>query len=121
MTALDKTLGKVATKVIAKYGSTITLKNITTGSYNPSTGSSATTTISTVTKAVVEDYKPHQLVEGLILASDKKFTIAAAGIPKPKAGDEIILKNITYVVPKDGVEEIWSGEEIAAYEVRGRI
>lgn len=118
MTALDKTLGKVATKVIAKYGSPITFKSITTGSYNPSTGSSATTTTSTVTKAVVEDYNPREFVDGLILMGDKKFTVAAAGITKPKPGDKIMLNGKDYAVIR--VSEIWSGEEIAAFEVQGR-
>src|SRR5690242_4225934 len=105
MTALDNKLRKVATKVIAKYGSPITLKSITAGSYNPSTGSSSTTTTSTVSKAAVENYKAREFVEGLILMGDKKFTIAAAGITKPKPGDKIMLSGRDYSVIS--VAEIW--------------
>ena len=119
MTALDKRFRKLATLKIAKYGASVTFRSVTSGQYDPLTGSSNNTITDIDTKALVEGFEPDEIV-GLILASDKKFSIAAAGIPKPKPGDKIILEEIAYVIQKDGVKEVWSGEQICLFEVQGR-
>lgn len=53
--ALNTTLKKVATKLIAKFGRDVTLVTVTEGKYNPDTGTSEIRTESTI-KAFISNY-----------------------------------------------------------------
>ena len=122
MTALDTRFRSLATKIINKYGKSITLTSVTTGTYNPATGSVTNTTSSATVKAIVEDYSYQDsgFTEGLIKVGDKKFTVAAIDLSSaPKPGDTITLGSSTYSVIR--VIETWSGEQIASYEIHGRV
>lgn len=124
MTALDTRFRSLATKLINKYGKSITLTSVTTGTYNPATGSVTNTTSSATVKAIVEDYSYQDsgsgFTEGLIKVGDKKFTVAAIDLSSaPKPGDTITLGSSTYSVIR--VIETWSGEQIASYEIQGRV
>ena len=124
MTALDTRFRSLATKLINKYGKSITLTSVTTGTYNPATGSVTNTTSSATVKAIVEDYSYQDsgsgFTEGLIKVGDKKFTVAAIDLSSaPKPGDTITLGSSAYSVIR--VIETWSGEQIASYEIQGRV
>ena len=122
MTALDKEFRKLATDLIAKYGKTVTLTSTAVGTYEPLVGQTvnASAPVSVSVKAIIKDYKREFSSEkGLILVGDKKFTIAAAGITKPKPGDTITLDGAVWRVVD--VKETWSGEQIASYSVQARI
>lgn len=124
MTALDTKFRSLATELINKYGKSITLTSVTTGTYNPATGSVTNTTSAVTVKAIVEDYNYRDsgvgFTEGLIKIGDKKFTVAAIDLSvAPKPGDTITLGSSTYSVIR--VIETWSGEQIASYEIQGRI
>jgi len=119
MTKLDTRFRALATRLINKYGKSITLTSVTTGSYNPATGSVTNTTSAASVKALVEDYKTG-FADGLVKIGDKKFTVAAIDLSSsPKPGDTITLGSATYSVIR--VIETWSGEQIASYELQGRI
>lgn len=123
MTSLDNKFRPLTTKLIAKYGKSVTLSSNTAGSYDPTTGAATQTSVAAPVKALVEDYSTRRdgtgFANGLILSGDKKFSIAAAGITKPKPGDSITLNSVVYAVVR--ITEIWSGEQVAMYEVQGRI
>lgn len=124
MTKLDTRFRALATRLINKYGKSITLTSITTGSYNPATGSVINTTSAASVKAIVEDYSYRDsgtgFADGLVKIGDKKFTVAAIDLSSsPKPGDTITLGSATYSVIR--VIETWSGEQIASYELQGRI
>lgn len=122
MTVLDIRFRKLSTDLIDRYGKSVTLTNVTTGSYNTATSSITNTTSDTTVKALVEDYSLHSsgagFDSGLILSGDKKFSIAAAGITTPKPGDSITLDSVLWKVVR--VTEVWSGEQIAMYELQAR-
>lgn len=122
MSALDDKFRPLATKLIAKYGTAITLNAVTAGAYNPAIGSTSNSAASVDTKAVIRAYTTSKdgagIAAGLILVGDMEFVVAAEGITKPKPGDTVTLYGVVYSVIT--CAEIWSGEQVAAYEIQGR-
>jgi len=123
MTVLDAKFRALSDKLIDKYGKSVTLTSVTNGAYNPATGTSAKTTATSTVKAIVEDYSLHSsgvgFQTGLIKAGDKKVTIAALGITKPKPSDTVTIDAVVWNIVR--VVETWSGEQIAVYECQLRV
>tara|TARA_Y100000401_G_C8306397_1_gene217196 strand:- start:916 stop:1269 length:354 start_codon:yes stop_codon:yes gene_type:complete len=89
-------LKKAASKVVNKFGGSITFRRVTTGIYNPSTGtmselktdSSIKGVLDGVTKAEVNDF---------ITQEDKKLTIAAKDITfTPTNKDRIVIAGVEF-------------------------
>lgn len=123
MTALDNKFRPLATKLIAKYGKSVTHTSVSAGTYNTATGEAANTDSASTIKSIIEDYGSLKdssgFESGHILAGDKKFTIAAQSFTTaPKEADKITVDGVVYSVVR--VIETWSGEQIAAYEIQGR-
>lgn len=119
MTALDRKFRSLATRLIAKNGKGVTYTSISNGSYNAADGSVTNTETTATIKAIIEDLGSQSGKESWqVQAGDKKFTIAAESLQSPKKGDKITLDGVVYSVVD--VKEIWSGEQIAVYEIQGR-
>jgi len=122
MTVFDTKFRALALKQIAKYGKEVTIKIITAGEYDPAIGAVGSSSSNQTVKAIVEDYSLISSGEGfssgMIIAGDKKFTVAASGITKPKPGDTVTLNSIVYQIVR--IVETWSGEQVAMYEIQGR-
>jgi hypothetical protein len=94
--ALAGPLRKVASKLMAKFGGTATIRRVVPGVYNPTTGTVSETTTDTVVRGVLEDVNLRE-VNDLIQAGDKRLLIAAADIANPPTtADEAIIEGITY-------------------------
>lgn len=94
--ALAGPLRKVASKLMAKFGGTATIRRVVPGVYNPTTGTVSETTTDTSVRGVLEDVNLRE-VNDLIQAGDKRLLIAAADIANPPtAADEAIIEGITY-------------------------
>ena len=120
---LDVKARSTASRLIAKFGKSVTHTSITTGTYDPATGSSSLTSAAASVRAVVEDYSLQAsgaaFQSGLIISGDKKITMAAQGAVKPKPGDTFTVDGVVYAIVR--VTETWSGELVALYECQGRI
>jgi hypothetical protein len=93
---LANPLRKVASKLMAKFGGTATIRRVVPGVYNPTTGTVSETTTDTVVRGVLEDVNLRE-VNDLIQAGDKRLLIAAADIAiAPTTADEAIIEGITY-------------------------
>jgi len=90
--ALNTTLKKVATKLIAKFGSDVTLVSVTEGKYNPATGTSKTETQSTI-KAFISVYKSMDYNEVVKVGDAPMMSTAEV-----KVSDEIIANGKRYRV-----------------------
>ena len=77
---IASSLRKVATKGLSKLGGNITIRQITNGSYNTTTGAVSESNSDTVVKAVIENVNNSE-VNDQIQAQDKKITISAGDIP----------------------------------------
>ena len=95
---LSGPLRKVASKLMAKFGGTATIRRITVGAYNASTGTAAETTSDTVLRGVLEDVSVRE-VNDLIQSGDKRLTVAAADVAAvPVTADRVLIGGVTHQV-----------------------
>ena len=95
---LSGPLRKVASKVITKFGGEVTIRRITVGAYNTSTGTAAETTSDTVLRGVVEDVNVRE-VNDLIQSGDKRLTVAAADVAAaPQTADRVVISSVSHQV-----------------------
>jgi hypothetical protein len=96
--ALANPLRKVASKLMAKFGGTATIRRINIGAYNTSTGTAAETTSDTELRGVLEDVNVRE-VNDLIQSGDKRLTVAAADVAAvPSTADRVLIGGITHQV-----------------------
>jgi hypothetical protein len=95
---LATSLRKVASKLMSKFGGTATIRRVTPGAYNTTTGTVSETTTDTAVRGVLEDVNLRE-VNDLIQATDKRLLIAAADISStPTTADEVLIGGVTYQV-----------------------
>jgi hypothetical protein len=89
--SLANPLRKVASKLMARFGGEATIRRVTMGSYNPTTGTAAETTTDTTVRGVLEDVSLRE-VNDLIQAGDKRLMIAAVDLASaPTTADRVII------------------------------
>lgn len=118
MTALDDELGPLAADLLGEFGKSVSLIRVTVGAYDPATSKAATTEAVTAIKAIVEDFAPYQLANGLASVGDKKLTVAAFGLDAPKLGDAVSFDGARYALIS--FDTVYSGELAALYILHGR-
>lgn len=104
--ALATSLRKTASKLMAKFGGQVTIRRITTGAYNPTTGVATPTASETVIRGVLEDVIERE-INDLVKSTDKKLTIAAADLSfEPAVSDQVTVANrIMQVVEVRKIEQ----------------
>ena len=96
--ALANPLRKVASKLMAKFGGEVTIRRITVGAYNTSTGTAAETTSDIVLRGVVKDVSVRE-VNDLIQSGDKRLTVAAADVAAvPSTADRVLISGVTHQI-----------------------
>jgi len=95
---LANPLRKVASKLMAKFGGVVTIRRVTIGAYNATTGTAAETTVDTVVRGVLEDVNVRE-VNDLIQSGDKRLTIAAADLATaPSTADRVVVGAVTHQI-----------------------
>jgi hypothetical protein len=95
---LASPLRKVASKLMARFGGVATIRRVTPGVYNPTTGTVSETTSDTTVRGVLEDVNLRE-VNDLIQAGDKRLLIAAADTAaSPTTADRVIIAGRTLQV-----------------------
>ena len=95
---LASPLRKVASKLMAKFGGVATIRRVTPGVYNPTTGTVSETTADTAVRGVLEDVNVRE-VNDLIQSGDKRFTVAAADVTTaPSTADRVLIGGITHQI-----------------------
>lgn len=96
--ALATSLRKVASKLMGKFGGVATIRTVTPGIYNPTTGTVNETTSDAAMRGVLEDVNLSE-INDLIQATDKRLLIAAADVSAaPTTADEVLITGTTYQV-----------------------
>ena len=89
--ALASSLQKTASKLMAKFGGEVTIRRVTLGAYNTTTGTAAETTSDTALRGVLEGVSLRE-VNDLIQAGDKRLIVAAADTAAvPTMADRVII------------------------------
>ena len=95
---LSGPLRKVASKLMVKFGGEATIRRITVGAYNATTGTAAETTSDTALRGVLEDVNVRE-VNDLIQSGDKRLTIAAADLAvAPSTADRVVVGTVTHQI-----------------------
>jgi hypothetical protein len=95
---LANPLRKVASKLMAKFGGVATLRRVTPGVYNPTTGTATEAIADTAVRGVLEDVNVRE-VNDLIQSGDKRLTIAAADVTTaPVTADRVLIGGVTHQV-----------------------
>lgn len=104
--ALATSLRSVASKLMAKFGGTATIRKITTGVYDAANGTVAETTTDTIVRGVLEDVQAREVNE-LVQASDKRLIIAAADVTTaPSTVDRVLISSISHqIIRVDTIEQ----------------
>jgi hypothetical protein len=96
--ALAGPLRKVASKLMAKFGGVATIRHVTPGVYNPTTGTISEVETDTVVRGVLEDVNLRE-VNDLIQAGDKRLLIAAADVATaPTTTDRVVIGGVLHQV-----------------------
>ena len=95
---LANPLRKVASKLMAKFGGVATIRRVTPGVYNPTTGTASETTSDTALRGVLEDVNVRE-VNDLIQSGDKRLTVAAADVAAvPSTADRVLIGGVTHQI-----------------------
>jgi hypothetical protein len=113
--SLAAPLRKVASKLMSRFGGVATLRRVTPGIYNPTTGTVSEVVSDTALRGVLEDVNLRE-VNDLIQAGDKRFIIAAADTAAvPTTADRVIISTRTLQVIE--VRTIEQDNEPITYEL----
>ena len=87
-----------ATRLISKFGQSVTLRHYTIGTYDPATGLNAVTTSDVTAKAAIFDFSKGQTLQpgSLIQAGDKQGLMAVTQTPALQ--DHVIVGGKDYVI-----------------------
>lgn len=96
--ALSASLRKVANKVVGKFGGDVTVRIVTGGSYDTSTGSITESAADATIKGVLTDVSLREVNE-LVQAGDKRLTIAASAVTTaPETKDRIVISSVVHQI-----------------------
>jgi hypothetical protein len=113
--SLAAPLRKVASKLMSRFGGVATLRRVTPGIYNPTTGTVSEVVSDTALRGVLEDVNLRE-VNDLIQAGDKRLIIAAADTAAvPTTADRVIITGRTLQVIE--VRTIEQDNEPITYEL----
>jgi hypothetical protein len=96
--ALVDSLKKVSSKVITKFGGDVTVRYVTAGSYNTTTGAITESQSDTTIKGVLEDVNLREVNE-LVQAGDKRLTVAADDLATaPETKDRVVISSVVHQI-----------------------
>lgn len=96
--ALADSLGKVATNVLKALGADVTIRFVTAGAYNTTTGTVTETTSDTAIKGVVDVISVRE-VNDLIKTTDKRLIISADDVASaPSTKDRVVINSVEYQI-----------------------
>lgn len=103
--ALATSLRQVASKVVNRFGGTVTYRQISGGTYNTTTGAITETETDTTIKGVLDTVRKQELNE-LVHEQDKKLIIAASDLTiTPSLSDRVVISNVVHQIVKINVIE----------------
>lgn len=113
--SIAKALERVASKVIGKLGGDVTIRYVSAGAYNTTTGAITETISDTNIKGVLEDVNAREVNE-LVQAGDKKLTVAANDLATaPETKDRVVIGSVVHQIIR--AETIEQDNTAVVYEL----
>ena len=103
--SLANALKKAASKTLNKLGGDVTIRQVTAGSYNTTTGAITETTSDTTIKGSLSNVTRNQ-VNDLIESQDKILTISAGDLTfVPTTKDRVVISSVQFKIISIAVNE----------------
>lgn len=105
--ALADSLRSVASKVMARFGGDVTIRIVSLGAYNTTTGAITESVSDTGIKGVLEDVSIREVNE-LVQAGDKRLIVAALDLngTVPSTVDRVLINSISHqIIRVDTIEQ----------------
>jgi len=95
---IAQSLEKAAANAINAVGADVTIRYVTAGAYNTTTGVITESTSDTAIKGVVERIRQSE-VNDLVQASDKRLIVAAKDLPSaPGTKDRVVISTVVHQI-----------------------
>mgnify|MGYP003129778450 FL=1 len=96
--SIASALKKAASKALKKLGGNVTIRQVTAGAYNTTTGAITESTSDTTIKGVLSNVNRSE-VNNLIESQDKRLTIAAKDLTYiPTTKDRVLISNVEFKI-----------------------
>ena len=96
--SLANALKKAASKTLSKLGGDVTIRQVTAGSYNTTTGAITETTSDTTIKGSLNNVNRYE-VNDLIESQDKILTISAGDLTfLPTTKDRVVISSVEFKI-----------------------
>ena len=96
--SIASALKKAASKTLKKLGGNVTIRQVTAGAYNTTTGAITESTSDTTIKGVLSNVNRSE-VNNLIESQDKRLTIAAKDLTYiPTTKDRVLISNVEFKI-----------------------
>ena len=103
--SLANALKKAASKTLSKLGGDVTIRRVSTGSYNTTTGAITETTSDTTIKGSLNNVNRSE-VNDLIESQDKILTISAGDLTfVPTTKDRVVISSVEFKIISISVNE----------------
>ena len=120
--ALADSLRKVANKAIGKFGGDVTIRFVTSGDYDTTTGTVPDHAIGLediTVKGVLEDVNAAE-VNDLVRGDDKKLTVAASALSAVLGlDDKVLISSVTHQIVR--IETVEQDNQAIVYEIYLRV
>ena len=114
------TLVNTATRMITDFGRDVVLRRVTSGTYNPTTGTTTgDATADETIRVVFTDYDKQTIDAGLVERGDKNILLFAEGVAEPKTTDIIVDGSVQYKIIT--VSVVKPGNTAILYKIQGRV
>jgi hypothetical protein len=118
MGLLDAPLRAVSKNLMAKFGTSCTIRSVTHGAYSATAGKSVESVLDTATRGVLEEYRAHEFGD-TVKVGDRKLTVAASELAfTPDTEDRVLIGSTLYRVIR--VETVQATDEAALYQFQIR-
>ena len=108
-----------ATEAIREFGQAIIITHLTSGAYNPATGTVSNTSTVQTGVAVELDYNVSEIDGVLIQRGDKKLLVSISGMTAIAPEDTCTVGGVAYTVKS--VKPLSPGGVVLLYEVQARL
>ncbi|WP_040263675.1 hypothetical protein [Pseudomonas massiliensis] len=100
MSAFYDRMADTALRLISQYGQTMTLREVTPGTYDPSTGETSpdAATETSVSGVLIEYTGQERQNNSLIQQGDKKVLMPAKGLAKPSLNSKILIQSELWTI-----------------------